>query len=580
MSLIYSIFNNSSHIEFPRGIISWLIWFLYFSGTIYLVWKGLKFHPKKPRIPFIWSGILVIGAVITAGFLGISFSFGLDLPLPGLPMQANGAAWMIFSAIPWMLAAFTFGPVPSVVLAFISGFIISIWHDYSFFTPVIFALLAAVFSQLVNTNYRSSAYGWLHKPYGAAFVIAAIFPLLRFFSDILLFNVSVVERIDFSFAYLFEHSLAYGLAVMLAGVLIGLILKRWDHLSIIRPNDGSKSMNMTLAGRMLMLWIPMMLILLFSLVASTWFFGSRSSFKRVADQMFKTGDVISAQVPGFVHMGQNLISSAVKSEVLKNSNDFQEMNSILERQIADLSFFDQFFVLDIDGNPITGYPQQDFDAVLHSAQELEGIGLVSSGMGFQFYTIPSGRGSIAQDFAFIKPISNSEGQVVRILVGRTETVQNLYADPFINELAIYERLGGQAFILNNTGEAVYSSDPNSLGFVYPLETIKFGEVLNGIGTDGTHELKFSSKIEGSPFTLALTIPTAVPLQDVIQQISVIFFVLIATAVLGFLTLWVNMRMANKQIEEKKILQRSVESHPEAGLRLGLSTPKKMVSLRS
>ncbi len=549
MSLIDSIFNNSTHIEFPGGVIGWLLWFLYLAGTLYLVWKGLKYHPRKPRIPFIWSGILVIGAVLASGFIGFSFSFGLELPLPGLPMQANGAAWMVLSALPWMFSAFTFGPMPSVGLAFISGLIISVWHDHSFFTPVIYALLAAVYSQLVNINYRSSSYDWLRRPFAAALVISVIYPFLNFLADILLYSVPLAARIEFAFAYLLEHSLAYGLATILGGVLILLILKRWENLSIITPGTKNRPMNMTLAGRMLMLWVPLMLVLLFTLTASTWHFGGQAAFERISVQMEKSGDVIDNQIPGFLQMGQNLISSAVKSETLKTSNDFQEMNLALEKLITDLSFFDQFFVLSLDGTVITGYPQQDFNMVPHNKQELDGIQLVSQGMGFQSYPVPAGEGSEVLDFAFIKPIMNSRGEAVRILVGRTQTINNLFSDPWLNELKLYSDMGGYAAVINDEGTVVYHSDPNSVGVEFPMNIETSEEVFNGIGSDGSRQLIYSSRIEGSAFKLIHAIPTSVPLQDVIQQISVITIILGLLAVLGFGILYVNMRVVNKQVEE-------------------------------
>src|SRR5512139_3264817 len=98
-----------------------------------LVWLGLagllgvalynwrKYHIKwDTRATWILVA-LVITAAVTSLCLGVEFSTGSTLPVPGMPEEPQGSILMFFSAIPWTLAGGLLGPYAAAGVGLFSG---------------------------------------------------------------------------------------------------------------------------------------------------------------------------------------------------------------------------------------------------------------------------------------------------------------------------------------------------------------------------------------------------------------------------------------------------------------------------
>jgi len=139
------IFTLLSRIAFPAPPTpaGWLVCFFFLGMLIYALNGWRQHQPVWDKREWGIFIALLILIPLTSLFIGIRLSSASARPLPGLPADAPGSALMVFSAIPWMLAAGLLGPLATSALAGLAGLIHGAWNSYSFFSLLEFALIGA-----------------------------------------------------------------------------------------------------------------------------------------------------------------------------------------------------------------------------------------------------------------------------------------------------------------------------------------------------------------------------------------------------------------------------------------------------
>ncbi|MBU0511452.1 MAG: hypothetical protein KJ638_07105, partial [Chloroflexi bacterium] len=128
---------------------------------------------------------LVLATPVTSMLLGLRLPAWNALPLPGVTLEPGGLAVMIFSALPWVLAAGLLGPTPAAVLAVFSGLLLAYWDTHTIFTLVEMALLAALFAASVGQRYRTPTFRGLRHPLSAAVVLGLLYPAIFMLNTLL-----------------------------------------------------------------------------------------------------------------------------------------------------------------------------------------------------------------------------------------------------------------------------------------------------------------------------------------------------------------------------------------------------------
>src|SRR5262245_56524194 len=175
----------------------WLVWLglVGLLGVALFHWRGYQ-SKLDARGWGILGALFFVTLAITL-FLGLEFSSGSALPVPGLPEKAPGSTLMIFSAIPWTLAGGLLGPFAAAGLGVLSGLLRTIWDTHSIFTTVELGLMGTVFAVANRQRYRTSIYGLLRQPLVIALVLtlfhAVIFVLSAFFTTAS--SATVTERL-------------------------------------------------------------------------------------------------------------------------------------------------------------------------------------------------------------------------------------------------------------------------------------------------------------------------------------------------------------------------------------------------
>src|SRR5258706_7432202 len=133
MQFLASLLTNLAYLN-PMPLSGWLVW-LGFAGLLGVAlfnWRA--YQPKLDSRAWGILGALAFLTLITTFFLGVEFSSGSALPVPGLPEKPPGSTMMIFSAIPWTLAGGLLGPFAGAGLGLLSGLIRTMWDTHSLFT--------------------------------------------------------------------------------------------------------------------------------------------------------------------------------------------------------------------------------------------------------------------------------------------------------------------------------------------------------------------------------------------------------------------------------------------------------------
>jgi hypothetical protein len=179
MSSILTLISDTPFITLPPDLLGW-------SGFIVLLILVLiiQFKWRRMNRAFghrewgIFIALLVL-TPLTSLFIGIrlpgSFATG-GLALTPLDVyQAPVApAIMIFSALPWMLAAGLLGPLAAGGIALLAGLLVAIWQTHTLFTALELTLLATLFSVSVRQPYRTPIFRLLRRPLASA-ALAALF---------------------------------------------------------------------------------------------------------------------------------------------------------------------------------------------------------------------------------------------------------------------------------------------------------------------------------------------------------------------------------------------------------------------
>ena len=111
MSIIPSLLTETAFIRIPQGFLEWVAWIIFSVITLLLLRKWRRFN--KPMTENRWGLLLLlsISVPLTSLMIGLRFPASVVTPSANYPIGPAGPALMIFSTIPWMIAAGLLGPI-------------------------------------------------------------------------------------------------------------------------------------------------------------------------------------------------------------------------------------------------------------------------------------------------------------------------------------------------------------------------------------------------------------------------------------------------------------------------------------
>lgn len=568
MSFLFTLLTSMAFPSMPTPV-GWVVWFLLLGSVFYSLYRWRGLGPKwKGSTWGILFGLLVM-AVFTNLFIGVRLSNNSALPIPGVPSTLSpGSAMMLFGAVPWTLGGILLGPAGAALLGMVSGALRGIWDTFQFFTSLEYALLGVLFSVNVRQNFRTPLYRIARQPFVSALILVPLHTVFyvvgTFFS--LTTAIPPEARLDFALTSAWSATLSFAGELLLAGLAAQIIVAAFPAVlgnkqRTLQPSPTEKSIE----TRFLVGTGTFISLLLLALLIGDWVVAGRAARQMLEKRLSSTAEAAAQSVPFFLETGQNLAAQLADDPRLLEAAD-PELSSIIGERIQAVPYFDQFFVVDVNSKTLLGgYPlsaRRDFTLY---AEEDMGLTLASSGVLTQIYSIPPLAANGQARVSFLVAVA-SEGQVRRVLIGRTTLETNPLTQPLIKSLKSIQDMHGSGLLLDENGRILYSYFASGQAPAsYDGELKTEAAFFDNTASDGTRQLVYYQPVLGRPWAIVLTIPAQQAQQLALNIAMPLSVMIILLALVALVSLRLGLRtvtgsLQTLAVEANRIAQGKLD-HP-------------------
>jgi PAS domain S-box-containing protein len=549
MKFIFTLLSGVAFLALPT-LAGWAAWLLLLGALLYLLFRWRIYQPIWKRREWIsFIAFLVLIAVFNL-FIGLRLSSASTRPPPGVPADAPGSALMVFSAIPLLLAGGLLGPIGAAGLGAFAGLLRGTWDTYSLFSLLESAFMGGWFALNVRQRYRTPVYSLLRQPFVGAVLLIPLHLLFYVISALftqwgLDLSAPVTARLDFALSNLGVVTLAFGGEMLVAGVVAQIISIAfpavWGGKQPLQPSPGEKS----LEARFIFAVGAFISLLLLTLLIGDWVVAGRAAREMLSDRLSSAGISAAQSVPFFLETGQNLaVQLASDPRLLNAAGD--ELTSLIRARIQAVPYFDQIFVLDADTKELlAGYPEAA-GFKLYPSEEA-GLPLALNGVLTQIYSIPPS-GDASARISFLVAVSNTSGQVQRVLIGRTTLETNPLTLPLIEGINNMKSLGGTGFLLDENNSIIYHSDPKQLAGSYDGQRGTEPIFYDDTAADGTRQLVYYQPVNGRPWAIVLTVPAQQAQQLALNIAMPLSIMIILLALVALVILRVGLRVVTGSLQ--------------------------------
>lgn len=588
MSPIISLLSFTGYFNRLETSLGWLGWFALLFAVLVVIWRGWHYHHRWSYAQWVLLVSLLIFIPATTLFLGLRLPAGSALTLPGLPLEPQGPALMIFAALPWILAAGFLGPAPAGVFAALSGLILGYFDTHSPFTPLEFALIAVLFSAAVNQRYRTFGYGLLRRPLIAALTLSLLYPILYVSTNILLLGEAFNTSLSYALSRVVWVSVAMAGQLLVAAffaevIAIGLPML-WYRSRKLVPSPAERSLEIRLLNTM----TPLVILLAVLLLVGDWVLAGQAAERMLQDRMQSSAEIAAESLPFILETGQSLITQWARDPRLLDAR--QNRQDLLTSTLRQVTYFHQLMLLDESGSLLAVYPGVDLYSQTLTDQEELGLSLAFSGVTYQSYTTPPASGEDAAQLSFLAAVPDSNGQTGAVLLGRSSLATNPFTEPILENLSGMADIGGVGMLLDGDGNIIYHPSPDRLLGDYSGRIPEAPVFTKEPGPDGTLQIVYYRPLEGFPWAVVISIPATQPRQVALDIAVPLLGLLAVLALIAFAVLRLGLRVVTVSLqrlaEESGRIARGhldsplpVRGADEVG-RLGLAFEQMRVSLKS
>ena len=563
MTGIKSLLTTLPYIYPPYNLVGWLGWFFLFALLVFGLAKWRGATRKLEAWEWFFFCIVLLLTPITALFLGVQLPVeGVTLS-PNIPVELNAPFFMFFGALPWVLAGGILGPLFGTLIGFIVGLLYGLWGTHTLFTALEVAGLALLFSYGVRQNYRSRLYRLLRHPLGSAFILMVVYVPIGVMSGFFSVSGSFVNRLDYALTQSWYVLLGRFIELLLAGgIAEALYLGKFRFWGNQEPLEPAPS-ELNLQRRFFATTVPLMLGMFFTLIISDWLVAGRVAKDMLREQLSGTAKISADSLPYFLEAGQSTLVNMADPELMTLPSYL--LPDRLAEMLRSGLYFRQLYLFDQYGNPVTGYPESRVNEIYLSAEETAGILLAQRGVLVQTYTIPPWPGENTAQISFIVAIQNDSGDVLGVLLGRTDLNSNPFTQPAIQALESLNEIGGEGIILDENRNILYHSSSEMVMNRYLGDLPANEAFIEDISASGTRRFGYYQPVLGRPWAILLTVP-AERTQSIALTISLPLLVIIIVLLgLTFLVLRAMLKKVTSSLEnlasETTLISQGRLDHP-------------------
>ena len=543
MVQFFGLFDDPAFLMMPTH---WLGWLGLVTMALGLVWIGWSWW-EYPGELFRRRWWLVLLLAVMTFFTSTTFSLYLPWairPLPGVPIDTGGPAFLLFSALPWVLAAGLLGPLPAVGLGLLSGLLLGLFNTHTPFTALEIAGLALSFGAAVRQRYRTPFYRALRHPLGAALFLSVVFIPVYMFSSLMGVNGGLAVRLDYAFTQTWPIILTHAGELILAALFAELLFlvrgRWWGKKGELIPSPAEVS----LQTRFFYGTVPLVLTLFLVLTVGDWLVAGNAARRMVSERLASAAQVAADSIPYFIETGQSLILTLASPDLVELSPE--QVTQILADKVESVPFFRQLVMIDSDKKIVSGYPESNMERIALTGEENAAIELALRGVNVQTYTQSALVGEDSAQIVFIAMIEGSDGNPAGVLLGRTDLKSTPFTQPALHALETVKDLRGSGKILDENSQPLYpyeaqvdedqkQSLPGQAGLV------------DEVSRTGTRQFVYYQPTLGRPWTVVLSVPAEVT-QELALEIAIPLLVtLIVVSTLAFVLLRFGLRAVTSTV---------------------------------
>ncbi len=533
----------------PIGPLGWLAWLLMAGLVFWLLWRIRGQNVIFTRSHWTWLLGLALLTPLTILLFTLRLPSEAGLPIPAIGPPALGPLLPILAAIPWVIALVLLGPAPGALLAGLSGFLLALWDTRSPFTPLEFALLAALLSIALAQPYRTRLFAWLRHPLVAALLVSAVYPLVYLTTSFFWAAADPLASLDFALSRLPWVVLSVGVPLLVAAGFLQVLRARVPQFSTAPQTSQPAPSERSLEARLLFTLAPIVLLAFLALGALAWWSASRTAEQLLGDRARASAELAADSVPFLLETGQNLILQLASDTSLADASK-QAALELLQNQMGAVPYFEQMFLLDTGGNTLVGFPVADFAGLQPSQAELEAVNLSIQGMAFQALSVPPLDADTATaQLSFVAAVRNDNGQVRAVLLGRTNLGSNPLAQPVLQGLNSVTLLGGEGLLIDGEGRIVIAPDPAAILQLYNGQAGSEPLSYEDSGADGSRRFVNYVPVTGSSWAVVTQWPGRLSQALALELALPILLVLVLLAALAYLLLRVSLRAITSPLQE-------------------------------
>jgi len=509
MDFTLGFLNVSPYINQPNHLYGWLGWLIFASLLVWAIYRFWDKDFKPERFSIKWLIFLFLLVPFTTFLFGFSFPAQFAAPIPGIPGESNTPVVLLFSAVPWMLAAGMVGPFYALLIALIQGLFRSVWFSHNMFTILETISVAFLFLLMVNQRFRTRIYHFLRKPFFAACVVCVGLFFFTIISTLCTVQGSIAVRIDYFLTRGWWGFLARCFELLIAACVIELVRRvkpeLWIKPKPLIPSLSEISIQWKFNRTTILVGIAFFL----SVFMIDWLAAGYMAGRLIENSLKSNAKIISQSIPYFLETGQNLAMNLAKTSLFRDTPDkTREQLAIGMRMVP---YFRQLYLFDENGNPVTGFPQKNFELIQPSLEEKAAVKLALRGVPVQTYVIQPLPNETSAQVSILAAITDGDGTIKGVLLGRTDFESNPFTQPVIEALeSIKEPMKGEGIILDENNRILYHSIHKNLVMTqYVTDSIPSEGISDDISEDGTRRSVYVQTIVGRPWKVVLTVPAEI-----------------------------------------------------------------------
>ncbi len=568
MVIDFTFLGTPFYIDQPQELMGWVGWLFLLSILVLLLFRWRRLNKHWTRLHGgIFIGLLTLLA-LTNLFLVLRLPAQEALKIQGQTVNLGELAFPVLAAVPWVLAAGLLGVFPAAGMGLVSGLLMALLGTHSLFTVLEYGLLATLLGAAFHQRYRTWVFRALRHPIFATASFALVYPLLFLLDATLASSGSLAARLDTALSQVGVATITVGVQLLVAGVLaevVALVFPRlWGFSGPLEPSP----VEQRLQSRFLSSLALLAIVVIVGLMAGDWIVAGKAATGMLNDRLESTGKIAANNVPAFLETGENLIQIIARDPTWTQGT-LSEQNMLMGDVLRSIPYFSELYLLDSNGQPVTGYPVEDFYDANPSPEEYMGITLALNGLPVQMYTLPPTLGGVSARLSFLAAVYGETGSRDAVLVGRTDLATNPYFESISISLNSLYDINGEGMLLDDAATIIYSSSSEWVMQKYPLESSLQGNFFEGTTPDGVRSMMYSQPVWGRLWSVVVSVPMQEAQQLALQiaaplMVIIVILFLIAALVLRFSLRTVTSSLQNLALETNRISNGELDSPLEMG----------------